>query len=408
MCWLSATRSVARTRPRGLGSLCRPSTCRVALGARVRARTHPPWGGGSGMHRTLAPSPRRRGKARGGRDSWWEPRVSCSAGSLQKAPGKRGPSSGHPALPWGCGHCPGCTCAVSVMVCECACTGGMQSCVSLSPCRPPHPRPERHALCRSARRGLKSLRVSGTPPRVASSLPRRGCSPAFVEDGFFFGFHSFMEKDSGKRKGEEQLKGETEPRGWALPLRRHLAPAVCPAGGGRAVWLGSYSALLTLAVFTSGHDAGSHVGGLGGVVTWAIPEEHGAWHSVRLGALCGPVTWGWSSTVRFKERSGLGAGRVQGCGEVLVALICTFQAALPRAQGPPQRVLSAPGGCVCEHTTWESVRVCMFECKLVCVRVNTRKNESEHAHVWVSVCLCVCEQLSESVCALEGMRTWHV
>lgn len=30
---------------------------------------------------------------------------------------------------------------------------------------------------------------------------------------FSFGFHSFMEKDSGKRKGEEQLKGETEPRG---------------------------------------------------------------------------------------------------------------------------------------------------------------------------------------------------
>lgn len=71
-----------------------------------------------------------------------------------------------------------------------------------------------------------------------------------------------------------------------------------------------------------------------------------------------------------------------------MALICT-QAALPRAQGLPQRVLSAPGGCVCEHTTWESVRVCMFECKLVCVRVNTRKNEREHAHVWVSVCLCV-------------------
>lgn len=59
---------------------------------------------------------------------------------------------------------------------------------------------------------------------------------------------------------------------------------------------------------------------------------------------------------------------------------------------------------MCEHTTWESVRVCMFECKLVCVRVNTRKNEREHAHVWVSVCLCVSvSSWSESVCALEGM-----
>lgn len=44
----------------------------------MQARTHPPWGGGGGMHRTLALSPRRRGKARGGWDSWWEPRA-CAA-----------------------------------------------------------------------------------------------------------------------------------------------------------------------------------------------------------------------------------------------------------------------------------------------------------------------------------------
>lgn len=72
-------------------------------------------------------------------------------------------------------------------------------------------------------RGLKSLGSQGPQPGSCAS-PWRGCSPAFVGDGFFFwfrwgwfsfGFHSFVEKDSGKRKGEEQLKGETEPRGAA-------------------------------------------------------------------------------------------------------------------------------------------------------------------------------------------------
>lgn len=55
--------------------------------------------------------------------------------------------------------------------------------------------------------GLKSLRVSGTPPRVVlPPFPWRGCSPAFVEDGFFFWFPFFY----GERFREEEGGGAIE------------------------------------------------------------------------------------------------------------------------------------------------------------------------------------------------------
>lgn len=126
------------------------------------------------------------------------------------------------------------------------------------------------------------------------------------------------------------------------------------------------------------------------MVTWAIPEKHGAWHTVcARGALCEPVTWGWSSAVRFKERSGPALDGCRAVGR------CWWLSSAPRLPCPghrvPHRGSSQPLEAVCVSTPPGSrcMSVSMFECKLVCVRVNTRKNEREHAHVWMSVCLCV-------------------
>lgn len=75
MCWLSATRSVGRPRGGGLGSPCRPSACRAAPGG-PRVSSDPP---SSGRRRWDAPDPgpepqeERRGEARGGQGSRWEP-----------------------------------------------------------------------------------------------------------------------------------------------------------------------------------------------------------------------------------------------------------------------------------------------------------------------------------------------
>lgn len=60
-----------------------------------------------------------------------------------------------------------------------------------------------------------------------------------------------MEKDSGKRKGEEQLKGETNPEVLGPAPQAPPSARCVPGWGGRALWLGSYSASLTLTVFTS-------------------------------------------------------------------------------------------------------------------------------------------------------------
>ena len=118
MCWLSTTRSVGWPRPRELGSLYWPSTCRAALGGPC-ASPHPP---SLGRRRRDAqdPGPEPQEERQG--QGWMGQLVGAqglrrSAGSLQKAPGQRGPSSGHPALPGGCGHWVLGAHAVSVMVC---------------------------------------------------------------------------------------------------------------------------------------------------------------------------------------------------------------------------------------------------------------------------------------------------
>lgn len=142
------------------------------------------------------PAPLGRQPAEGPGSAWAFQRTSCPARGV-----------------WTLG--PGCTCCECDGVCECACTGGMQSRVSPVACRPPHSRPGAPCSCRSAWLGAQEPRGLRDPtPGRASSLPLAQLLTGFRGRWFFsFGFHSFMEKDSGKRKGEEQLKGETEPRG---------------------------------------------------------------------------------------------------------------------------------------------------------------------------------------------------
>lgn len=209
MCWVSATRSVRRPRARGLGSSSQPSTCRAALGG-PRASLHPP---SLGRRRQDSQDPGREPQEDRQGQGWTGQPVGAqglrrSAGSLQKALGWRGPSTGHPALPRGCGHWV--LGAHAVSVCECACTGVMQSRVSPVGCLPPQPYPP-HAPPTSwsamphagaPGRVLKSLGVSGTPPRVVyPPFPWHGCSLAFVGDGFFFWFPFFYRERFREEEG---------------------------------------------------------------------------------------------------------------------------------------------------------------------------------------------------------------
>ena len=79
-----------------------------------------PWGVSGGDRDSYNPGPEPQEERQG--QGWMGQLVGAqglrrSAGSLQKAPGQRGPSSGHPALPGGCGHWVLGAHAVSVMVC---------------------------------------------------------------------------------------------------------------------------------------------------------------------------------------------------------------------------------------------------------------------------------------------------
>lgn len=68
--------------------------------------------------------------------------------------------------------------------------------------------------------------------------------------------------------------------------------------------LGNYSASPTLSVFTSGTML-VHTSGGAGVVMWVIPEKRRVWHTVCARGVPGePVSWGQSSAVGFKGRSG--------------------------------------------------------------------------------------------------------
>lgn len=133
------------------------------------------------------------------------------------------------------------------------------------------------------------------------------------------------------------------------------------------------------------------------MVTWAIPEKHRAWHMVCARGDPGePVSWGQSSAVGFKERSG---PALDECRAVGGADDSGAQAALPRGRDPPPRGSSQPWRVnpnpntlegVCEYM-WESVRVseCVGVHAGVCEGEHTCKNEREHAHVSMSVCTCV-------------------
>lgn len=93
-----------------------------------------------------------------------------------------------------------------------------------------HCLPALGAQCWGAWQGAEEPQGLRDPSPGRASLPPSGMARHWPSLEIF-GFHSFMEKDSGKRKGEEKLKGETEPRGAAAPpLQRHLAPALCRAG----------------------------------------------------------------------------------------------------------------------------------------------------------------------------------
>lgn len=61
--------------PRGLGSLCRPSTCRATLGARVQPDPPSPLGWRQRDAQDPGPEPQEEARPGGGRDSWWEPRA---------------------------------------------------------------------------------------------------------------------------------------------------------------------------------------------------------------------------------------------------------------------------------------------------------------------------------------------
>lgn len=194
MCWVSATRSVRRPRARGLGSSSQPSTCRAALGG-PRASLHPP---SLGRRRQDSQDPGREPQEDRQGQGWTGQPVGAqglrrSAGSLQKALGWRGPSTGHPALPRGCGHWV--LGAHAVSVCECACTGVMQSRVSPVGCLPPQPYPphapphvlERYAPCRGTWQGAQEPRGlrDPTPGRVPS-LPLARLLTGLRGRWFFF------------------------------------------------------------------------------------------------------------------------------------------------------------------------------------------------------------------------------
>lgn len=123
------------------------------------------------------------------------------------------------------------------------------------------------------------------------------------------------------------------------------------------------------------------------MVTWAIPEKHRAWHMVCARGDPGePVSWGQSSAVGFKERSG---PALDECRAVGGADDSGAQAALPRGRDPPPEGPLSPGGLTLTLTPWrvcvstcgsQCVSLSVLECTRACVRVNThvRMNVSMH------------------------------
>lgn len=102
---------------------------------------------------------------------------------------------------------------------------------------------------------------------------------------------------------------------------------------------------------------------------------------------------------------------MQGCGAVLMTLALKLPRPgdRPPTEGPLSPWRANPNLTL---TPWRvCVSTCGSQCVSQCVGVHagacegehTCKNEREHAHVSMSVCTCVSEQLSESVCAFEGM-----